>query len=95
MFFFVVGIIAPLFQWVMHKKFKMNFLKYVNFPVIFGSTGNLPPGTPLNYVPSVIICFIFNYRVRRYHFSWWSKYNCELRPMHFMITPIFEQIWLE
>jgi hypothetical protein len=28
-------------------------------------------------VPWVLVCFIFNYVIRRRHFSWWSKYNCE------------------
>jgi hypothetical protein len=37
----------------------------------------LPPATPLNYVPWVLICYVFNYFIRRRHFGWWSKYNCE------------------
>ena len=44
-------------------------------PVIFSGTGNLPPATPLNYIPSCIVGFIFNYVIRRRHFAWWSKYN--------------------
>jgi hypothetical protein len=62
----------------MHKKFKMNFLKYLNFPVIFSAPIFIPPATPLNYVPWVLVCYILNYRIRRRHFGWWSKYNCEL-----------------
>ena len=46
-------------------------------PVIFSGTGNLPPATPLNYIPSCIVGFIFNYVIRRRHFSWWTKYNCQ------------------
>ena len=38
----------------------------------------MPPATPLNYVPWVLICFLFNYVIRRRYFGWWSKYNCEL-----------------
>jgi hypothetical protein len=75
-FFFLVGAIAPVIQWIFQKKFKMDFLKYLNFPLIFTGTGNMPPATPLNYVPWVLICFIFNYVIRRRHFGWWSKYNC-------------------
>ncbi|KAI0274442.1 OPT oligopeptide transporter protein-domain-containing protein [Russula aff. rugulosa BPL654] len=76
-FFFLVGILAPLFQWILHKKFRIDFLKYINFPVAFGSTDYLPPATPLNYVPGVFVCFIFNYIIRRRNFDWWAKYNCE------------------
>ncbi len=75
--FFLVGILAPLFQWILHKKFKMGFLKYINFAVAFGSMGGLPPATPLNYMPEVFVCFIFNCVIRRRHFDWWAKYNCE------------------
>ncbi|KAI0321181.1 OPT oligopeptide transporter [Amylostereum chailletii] len=74
-FFFLVGFLAPMIQYILHKTFKLNFLKYVNFPVIFTGTGNMPPATPLNYVPWVIMCYIFNHVIRRRHFNWWSKYN--------------------
>ncbi|KAI0275630.1 small oligopeptide transporter [Russula aff. rugulosa BPL654] len=73
--FFLAGILAPLFQWILHKKFRIDFLKYINFPVAFGSTYLMPPATPLNYVPGVFVCFIFNYIIRRRHFDWWAKYN--------------------
>ncbi|KAN0103573.1 oligopeptide transporter [Russula decolorans] len=74
-FFFLVGILAPLFQWILHKKFRIGFLKYVNFPVAFGPTSYMPPATPLNYMLWVFVCFIFNYIIRRRHFDWWAKYN--------------------
>ena len=35
----------------------------------------MPPTIAANYVPAAIICFIFNYLIRRRHFSWWLKYN--------------------
>ena len=76
-FFFLVGILAPLFQWILHKKFGISFLKYVNFPVAFGSTGYIPPATPLNFMLGVFISFVFNYIIRRRHFDWWAMYNCE------------------
>ncbi|KAH9059645.1 small oligopeptide transporter [Lactarius vividus] len=74
-FFFLAGAILPLIQWVLHKKLNVGFLKYLNFPLIFTGTGNMPPATPLNYVPWVLVCFLFNYVIRRRHFGWWSKYN--------------------
>ncbi|VDB85097.1 unnamed protein product [Peniophora sp. CBMAI 1063] len=74
-FFFLVGALAPIAQYVMHKKLRWNWMKYVNFPVIFSGTGYIPPATPLNYVPAAIVGFIFNYVIRRRNFAWWSKYN--------------------
>jgi len=65
----------PFFQWTLHKIYKFSFLKYVNFPLIFSGAGNMPPATPLNYVPWVLVGFLFNYVIRRRSFSWWYKYN--------------------
>ena len=36
----------------------------------------IPPASALNYVPWAIIGFIFQYVIRRRHFSYWAKYNC-------------------
>ncbi|KAF5355899.1 hypothetical protein D9756_004356 [Leucocoprinus leucothites] len=44
-------------------------------PVIFNGTGLIPPATAINYVPWAAVGFIFQYVVRRRHFSWWTKYN--------------------
>ncbi|KAG6856129.1 hypothetical protein H0H87_007188, partial [Tephrocybe sp. NHM501043] len=46
-----------------------------SFPVIFSGTGYIPPASAVNYVPWAIVGFIFQYVVRRRHFSWWTKYN--------------------
>jgi OPT oligopeptide transporter protein len=81
-FFFLVGAMAPLIQWILHKRFGFTLLKYINFPLVFSGTGTMPPATPLNFVPSVALCFLFNYVIRRRHFGWWSKYNCNYK--HFL-----------
>ena len=88
-FFFLVGTIAPLIQWILHKRLGLDVLKYLNFPVMFVGTGLLPPLTPLNCVPWVLVCFIFNNFIRRRHFGWWSKYNCEYLLLRFVKTPMF------
>ncbi|KAH8101599.1 OPT oligopeptide transporter [Cristinia sonorae] len=73
--FFVIGVIAPLIQWVISLKWKSPYLKLVNFPVIFSGIGLIPPATAVNYVPWAIVGFLFNYVIRRRSFSWWAKYN--------------------
>ncbi|KAI5123303.1 hypothetical protein M0805_009324 [Coniferiporia weirii] len=75
LFFFVVGTVAPIFSYFMTKKYPNSFFKYINFPVIFTGTGYIPPATAVNYVPWAIVGFIFQYVIRRRHFSWWTKYN--------------------
>lgn len=46
-----------------------------SFPVIFSGTGLIPPASAVNYVPWAIVGFLFNFVIRRRHFSWWTKYN--------------------
>jgi hypothetical protein len=72
----VAGAVAPLIQWTLQKKYKMSFLRYLNFPVIFGGVVFIPPATPLIYVAQLPICFLFNHIIRRRHPGWWLKYNC-------------------
>jgi len=47
----------------------------LNSPVIFNGTGLIPPATAINYVPWAAVGFVFQYVIRRRHFSWWTKYN--------------------
>lgn len=75
LFFFLVGAIAPVVPWLFMKKYPDSFLKYINFPVIFNGTGLIPPATAINYVPWAAVGFVFQYLIRRRHFSWWTKYN--------------------
>ena len=77
MYFFLIGALCPLVGWLITLKWPNSFMKYVNFPVIFSGTGLIPPATAFNYVPWTIVGFIFNFLIRRRHFSWWTKYNCE------------------
>ncbi|KAF8264395.1 OPT oligopeptide transporter [Lactarius quietus] len=74
-FFFLLGAVLPIIQWTLHKRFRIGLMRYLNFPVIFSSMFSMPPATPINFVPSILICFLFNYVIRRRHFGWWAKYN--------------------
>jgi len=74
-FFFLAGAVAPAIPYLISKKYPNSFIKYVNFPVIFNGTGLIPPATAINYVPWAAVGFIFQYVIRRRHFSWWTKYN--------------------
>ncbi|KAL0958799.1 hypothetical protein HGRIS_014119 [Hohenbuehelia grisea] len=43
--------------------------------LIFSGLGMIPPATAVNYVPWVLVGFIFQFVIRRKHFSYWAKYN--------------------
>ncbi|KAH7925880.1 OPT oligopeptide transporter [Leucogyrophana mollusca] len=73
--FFLLGALCPVGAWIISVKWPGSFIRYVNFPVIFAGTYLMPPATALNYVPWAIIGFVFQFIIRRRHFSWWMKYN--------------------
>ncbi|KAJ7461293.1 OPT oligopeptide transporter protein-domain-containing protein [Mycena galericulata] len=73
-FFFLVGAAAPLIAWTLNRRYPNSFLKYVN-PVIFNGTGLIPPATALNYVPWAAVGFVFQYIIRRRHFSWYVLHS--------------------
>jgi len=75
LFFFLIGAALPCIGYLITLRWPNSFIKYVNFPVIFNGTGLIPPASAVNYVPWTIVGFIFNYVIRRRHFSWWTKYN--------------------
>ncbi|KAG6902143.1 hypothetical protein C0995_003900 [Termitomyces sp. Mi166 len=69
-FFFLIGAICPAIAYLLTRKFPNSIMRYVNFPVIFSGTGYIPPASAVNYVPWTIVGFIFQYVMRRRHFSW-------------------------
>ncbi|THH12088.1 hypothetical protein EW145_g232 [Phellinidium pouzarii] len=74
-FFFLIGAILPILGFLISLKWPNSYLRYINFPVIFSGTGAIPPATAFNYVPWAIVGFVFQFVIRRRHFSWWAKYN--------------------
>ncbi|KAJ3576811.1 hypothetical protein NP233_g147 [Leucocoprinus birnbaumii] len=74
-FFFLIGAICPVILWLITKRYPNTILRYLNFPLIFSGVGQIPPAAAVNYVPWAIVGFIFQYVVRRRHFSYWAKYN--------------------
>ncbi|KAJ7366408.1 small oligopeptide transporter, partial [Mycena albidolilacea] len=82
LFFFLLGVGAPLIAWIIQQAYPNSFLRYVNelhSPLIFNGPGLIPPATALNYVPAAGVGFFFQYWIRRqllpYSLSLWTKYN--------------------
>lgn len=75
LFFFVIGFILPIATWLFLKYRPKSFVKYINWPVFFTGNGLIPPATPYNYLCFSIVGYIFNFRIKRKNFAWWSKYN--------------------
>ncbi|KAI9322283.1 OPT family small oligopeptide transporter [Dichotomocladium elegans] len=76
LYFFLIGFILPIPFWYAHKKYpNVTWLKYVHIPLIFNATGMMPPAVPLNFTSWCATGFVFMYYIRRYHKTWWLKYN--------------------
>ncbi|KAF8996022.1 small oligopeptide transporter [Cyathus striatus] len=72
-FLFLVGAACPIILWLITKRYPNTILNYLK--LIFSGVGQIPPATAINYVPWAIIGFLFQFVIRRKHFSYWAKYN--------------------
>lgn len=72
---FLVGAIAPIPLWLLTRRYPNSFLRLVNFPVIFSSTGAIPPATGMMFTAPALWGFIFQFVIKRTQRAWWVKYN--------------------
>ncbi|KAF2107917.1 OPT oligopeptide transporter protein-domain-containing protein [Lophiotrema nucula] len=75
---FLFGFICPFLLWLPARKNRKSILRKVNPAVVFGSLSWIPPATGLNFSVWAIVCYIFNYEIRRKKPAWWRKYNMTL-----------------
>lgn len=78
LFFFLIGAILPVINWLILKKWPNSPVKHLNWPVFFSATGYIPPATPYNYASYCVVGITFNYFIKKRFFHWWSKYNYSL-----------------
>lgn len=78
LFFFIVGAITPIINWLILKKWPNSPIKWLNWPVFFSGTGYIPPATPYNYSTYSIVGLFFGWFIKSRFFHWWSKYNYSL-----------------
>jgi len=79
---FLFGALAPILIFFIAKSSKSKttkaFIQKVNLPVLFGSLSWIPPATGLNFSVWALVCWVFNYRIRRTKGEWWTKYTMTL-----------------
>ncbi|TQN72737.1 Glutathione transporter 1 [Colletotrichum shisoi] len=73
--FFWVGLILPPMTYFIFKKTRSEFIRKINWPLIFVGTYNVPPATGINYSSWYIVNLVFNKIIYRKFYAWWSKYN--------------------
>ncbi|KAI9347412.1 OPT oligopeptide transporter protein-domain-containing protein [Zopfochytrium polystomum] len=70
---FLIGAVLPVFPWIMHRFFPNGYWHLVNIPVIM--TVPLDPGSTLSIlITPLLLGFIVNYVIKKYHHAWWKKY---------------------
>jgi OPT family oligopeptide transporter len=75
---FLFGAVSPVALWLMARKRRRSIIRRINLPVLFGSLSWIPPATGLNFSTWAVVCYIFNYVIRRRAPAWWSKYTMTL-----------------
>ncbi|CDM35740.1 hypothetical protein DTO013E5_10159 [Penicillium roqueforti] len=73
--FFWIGAVAPVVTFLLYRYTRRQFWKYINWPLIFVGTYNVPPATGINYSSWALVNFAFNHFIKRRFFAWWTKYN--------------------
>ncbi|KAI9744196.1 MAG: hypothetical protein M1818_002348 [Claussenomyces sp. TS43310] len=78
--FFWLGALTPLVSWAiwkygMKRGWKVAWIEWLNWPLIYVGTYNVPPATGINYSSWALVNVIFNFWLKKKFFAWWSKYN--------------------
>jgi OPT family small oligopeptide transporter len=73
--FFLFGLLAPIPFYVLARRYPLSIWRYINIPVFFAGLSAMPPASGINFISWLIVGFLFNYFVRRFHFRWWMRYN--------------------
>ncbi|KAJ5033012.1 uncharacterized protein L3040_009597 [Drepanopeziza brunnea f. sp. 'multigermtubi'] len=79
--FFWIGALMPVITWAVWKYWRRSdgapreWLRFINWPLIFVGTYNVPPATGINYSSWALVNIIFNHWIKKRFFAWWSKYN--------------------
>ncbi|KAF2090068.1 small oligopeptide transporter, OPT family [Saccharata proteae CBS 121410] len=73
--FFWIGALMPLVTYMLWKYTKKDYWRFVNWPLIFVGTYNVPPATGINYSSWALVNWVFNHYVYRRFSQWWTKYN--------------------
>ncbi|KAM3486092.1 hypothetical protein MY8738_000843 [Beauveria namnaoensis] len=75
LWFFLIGTICPVVTWFILRRNPRSIVRFVNWPIIFGGGGMIPPATALNYLSWAWVGFLFNKYIRNKYRGWWMQFN--------------------
>lgn len=77
LFFYVLGLL-PIVSWLILRKWPQAPIRWLNWPVFFSGTGQIPPATPYTYTSWCAVGLFFGWYIKLKFFHWWTKYNYSL-----------------
>ncbi|KAF9585753.1 hypothetical protein BGW38_000911 [Lunasporangiospora selenospora] len=75
MYFFFFGLFIPVPFYLFSKRWPGTIVDRIHTPVLLTSTGMMPPARPYQYANWLGIGFVFQYCIRKYHNSWYQRFN--------------------
>jgi OPT family oligopeptide transporter len=75
---FPLGALLPIPLWLYGRRRRHSIVRKINLPVLFGAMAWIPPATALNFSVWAVVCYIFNYHIKRRASAWWAKYTMTL-----------------
>ncbi|KAF9120414.1 hypothetical protein BGX30_003178 [Mortierella sp. GBA39] len=72
---FLLGAILPIILWALSKKWPNVSWEKFNITIIAGGMSAFSNGLTQGILGSVIVAFIWQFWLFRYHKNWWSKYT--------------------
>ncbi|KAF9563039.1 hypothetical protein EC968_005033 [Mortierella alpina] len=74
-FGFLIGAIVPVIQWCLSKRFSSVQWSKFNISILASGMTAFPNGYSIGTTGKIIVCFVFQYYIFRYHKNWWKKYT--------------------
>lgn len=69
---FLVGFVAPVIIWLLHKKFPKARFELWNTTIFFASMATFRGNLSTGPFTSIIVGTVFNYYLYRYRHNWWA-----------------------
>lgn len=77
LYWFLLGLL-PAVNWLILRKWPRAPIRWLNWPIFFSGTANIPPATGFNYAAFSIFGLFFSEFVKRKWTHWYFKYNYSL-----------------
>ncbi|KAJ3093378.1 hypothetical protein HDU96_002334 [Phlyctochytrium bullatum] len=71
---FLIGAVAPLIPWILHRAFPEGYWHLVNVPLIAAFPGSGTGALRSDMITPLLIGVLINYFIKKHRYSWWKRY---------------------